>query len=164
MTLGVWGAEIFAIYDKVDQESASHSEHQGKMTDYSPVNYNDELYKQKKLYEKYIDTNAEIEIAEKKFVFTGFGVLSSGDLKSLPLVQEVEKKGGLIRKSISGVTDYLVVKNIANAGTTKLQDAVTQMNAGKPIRIITEESLKNALQGKTKTTQQLNKHDLQILL
>ena len=82
-------------------------------------------------------------------VFTGFGV--HGDLDSLPLAKNVEKKGGLLRKSISGITDYLVIKDLPHAGTSKLREAVAQMNAGKSIQIITEEDLNNALSGKTKT-------------
>ena len=101
-----------------------------------------------KEYEKYISRDTDVQFSGKKFVFTGFD--DDGNKENMPLVQEVLAKGGLLRKSVSGVTDYLVIRDLPSAGSGKLRDAAANIDAGKPVRIITEETLRAALDGKAK--------------
>ena len=97
-------------------------------------------------YGEYISNDPSIIIPGKKFVFTGLGVMSSGQ-KEQVIVQEVEARGGLHRKSISGVTDYLVVGD-DEPGEAKIKEAIAQQKAGKPIQIIRLKDLEAALDGK----------------
>lgn len=84
-----------------------------------------------------------IDFNGKLFVFTG--LLNSS--KDNPIVKKVIKKGGQYRTSVSGLTDYLVVKP-SGAGCTKIDDAIEQQMKGKKIKVILLEDLKRALKGK----------------
>lgn len=97
-------------------------------------------------YGGYISNSQNIIIYGKRFVFTGLGE-RSGDQKAQVIVQEIEARGGLHRKSISGVTDYLVVGD-DEPGETKIKEAIAQQKAGKPIQIIRLKDLEAALDEK----------------
>ena len=95
-------------------------------------------------YGEYIEENPSIEFKDKKFVFTGlkariFGIGDDTDYEGL-----IEAKGGFTRKSVSGVTDYLVV-DPAGAGDSKISKAIENQESGKPTKIILMEDLRKAL-------------------
>ena len=94
-------------------------------------------------YGRYIETNPAITIDGKKFVFSGLGGNLVG--KDDPIIQKVIEKGGQYRKSVSGLTDYLVV-NPADAGQSKIVAAIGQQQKGKGIKIIFLKDLEKALQ------------------
>lgn len=95
-------------------------------------------------YGKYFEKNPKIVFADKKFVFTGlkarvFEIDDDTNYKQL-----IEDRGGLTRKSVSGVTDYLVV-DPAGAGDSKITTAIENQKNGKPVKIILLDELRSAL-------------------
>ena len=93
---------------------------------------------------QYIEKDPEIEFSGKKFVFTGLGYrqYSMGD--ETDYTKLIEDRGGLTRRSVSGVTDYLVVEP-AGAGEAKIQAMIENKKNGKPAKIILIDDLRKAL-------------------
>ena len=96
----------------------------------------------KEKYGAYISHTPNITISGKKFVFTGCGILG----KEHPDAQRVVEQGGLWRDKVSGVTDYLVVGD-DGPGESKINAAIAQQKAGKPIQIIRLADLEDAMNG-----------------
>ena len=94
------------------------------------------------MYGEYVDTYPLIEFEGKKFVFSGLGAHASVDAH--PIVRKVIANGGLHRKTVSGQTDYLVV-NPGNAGQSKIDAAIEQIEKGNYIKVILLEDLEKAL-------------------
>lgn len=112
-------------------------------------------------YQTNIETNPTIIIHGKKFVFTGLGVMND-DQQNCEVVQRTIAQGGLYRKTISGVTDYLVVGE-EYPGESKLKAAIAQQEAGKPIKIIWLKDLEAVLDGKTPDAADTEELDPELL-
>jgi small subunit ribosomal protein S6 len=65
------------------------------------------------------------------------------DSREHPIVKKVIEAGGLMRKSVSGKTNYLVLNNHAalSGSGKKCRDALSQIDKGKDITIITVDNL-----------------------
>lgn len=92
-------------------------------------------------YGQYIEKNPIIEFKDKKFVFSGLGYRYHSMEDHTDYGKLIEDKGGLTRKSVSGVTDYLVVEP-AGAGEGKINDAIEQQKNNKPIKVILLQDLR----------------------
>lgn len=112
-------------------------------------------------YQANIETNPAIVIRGKKFVFTGLGVLHD-DQQSCEVVQRTIAQGGVYRKTISGVTDYLVVGD-DYPGESKLKAAIAQQEAGKPIKIIWLKDLEAVLDRKSPNAMDTEEMDPELL-
>ena len=95
-------------------------------------------------YGKYFEKKPKIDFSGKKFVFSGMGsrIYVLGD--DTDYTKLIEDRGGFTRKSVSGVTDYLVV-DPAGAGESKISKAIENQQNGKPTKIILMEDLRMAL-------------------
>lgn len=82
----------------------------------------------------------DVVIAGKSFCFTGESYRSTRE----EIKEEVEKHGGIFRKSVSGKTDYLVVGNAGNPCWAyscygrKIEEAMALRKAGAKVLIINE--------------------------
>lgn len=88
-----------------------------------------------------LERNPEIVIDGKTFVFSGYGQYKVQDY---PVFQIIIAKGGFVRTSISGKTNYIVV-NPAYAGWGKAEEAIERQEEGKSIQIILKQDLQAAL-------------------
>lgn len=93
---------------------------------------------------QYIEKDPIIEFCGKKFVFTGLGYRYHSMNDETDYNKLVEDRGGLTRRSVSGVTDYLVVEP-AGAGEAKIQAMLENQQNGKPAKIILIDDLRKAL-------------------
>lgn len=84
-------------------------------------------------YGRYITRNPSVIFFGKTFVLSGLEAL--GDEYELSIENEINQRGGIIRKSISGKTDYLVV-DPRWSGESKIKAAVEQISKGKAITVI----------------------------
>jgi len=95
----------------------------------------------------------EIDFPDKAFVFdrldyvptsTGF---HGPDSPENPIVKKVIEAGGVMRKNVSGKTDYLVLNNhaVSSGMGKKCKDALTQIDKGKNLTIITVDNLLEVL-------------------
>ena len=90
-----------------------------------------------------------IDFNNKAFVFDRLdyvpinGEFAGPDSPNHPIVKKVIDAGGVMRKSVSGKTDYLVLDDSAiNTGmSAKCRDALKQIDKGKDIVIITVSNL-----------------------
>lgn len=87
---------------------------------------------------QYLEKNVEIKIAGSTFVLSG---IHDEDFENA-----VVNAGGVIRKKVSGKTDYLVV-DPAHAGESKVAHAIEQREKGKMIHIVHVDLLRAALEG-----------------
>lgn len=95
----------------------------------------------------------DINFTGKAFVFDRLdyvpinGEYHGPDSPENPIVKRVIEAGGLMRRNISGKTDYLVLNNhAAKSGIgKKCKDALTQIDKGKNIAIITVDNLMDVL-------------------
>lgn len=62
-----------------------------------------------------------------------------------PLVKKIVEAGGIVRRGISGKTNYYVVKESQDYSGAKARDYLKQLEKGKPIIAITEDNLKMLL-------------------
>ena len=62
-----------------------------------------------------------------------------------PLVKSIIEAGGVVRRNISGKTDFYVVKESQQSGGAKARDYQTQLGKGKPIIAISDVNLKMLL-------------------
>ena len=94
----------------------------------------------------------EIDFSGKAFVIEGLynaqnadGAIVSPDDSNHPIVKRVIEAGGLVRKAVSGKTNYLVINmdTLFPGQGAKCRDALIQIDKGKPIVVI---SLENLLQ------------------
>lgn len=97
-------------------------------------------------YGKYIETNPVIDFNGTNFVFTGLTGHSTE--KNHPTVQKVIERGGQYRQKVSGTTNYLVV-NPEEAGETKIEAVIEQLEKGKNIKVILLKNLEKKLKAKT---------------
>lgn len=93
---------------------------------------------------QYLEKNPKIEFSGKKFVFTGLAYRNFSMNDETDYHKLIEDRGGLTRKSVSGVTDYLVVEP-AGAGEAKIQAMLENQKNGKPAKIILIDDLRRAL-------------------
>ena len=95
----------------------------------------------------------EIDFSDKAFVFDRLdyvpinGEFHGPDSPEHPVVKKVIEAGGLMRKNVSGKTDYLVLNNhAAQSGMgKKCKDALAQIDKGKDLTIITVDNLMEIL-------------------
>lgn len=80
-----------------------------------------------------IEQGSQITFVGKTFVLSGMEAL--GDEYEISVEEEITTRGGVVRKSVSGKTDYLVV-DPRWAGESKVKNAREQREKGKPIKII----------------------------
>lgn len=103
--------------------------------------------------EKYghlIDINPLIYFPNSVFVFSGFG--DHGSLSN-PLVAKTIKRGGTLRKSVSGKTNYLVVDPEV-AGESQIQAVETLREKGILVDVILLKDFKKALNAKCSAAQE----------
>lgn len=89
----------------------------------------------------------------KAFVFDSLESITVGDeyigsdSPNHPIIKSVIEAGGLLRRAVSGKTDYLVINTHAymSGAGTKCRDALIQVDKGKNIKIITLENLMDIL-------------------
>lgn len=111
---------IWAHGDTLVQEALNHSiEEMGKqwLSDYG----------------EHLEKEPIIMFSGKSFVLSGMDVL--GDEHEISVEEEIVSRGGVVRKDVSGKTDYLVV-DPAWAGESKVKKAIEQKKKGKPVKII----------------------------
>ena len=100
----------------------------------------------------------EIDFKDKAFVFDRLdyvpinGEYHGPDSPEHPIVKQVIEAGGLMRRSVSGKTDYLVLNNhaVQSGIGKKCKDALTQVDKGNNIEIITVDNLLDVLDKRTK--------------
>ena len=92
------------------------------------------------------DGVSSVQLSGSTFVPTG--VFSRWDNDREKLKAEIEKKGGRVTKSVSGKTTYLVVGSLGAFGERKLEEVQAQRAKGKDIKILREEDLACALEGR----------------
>ena len=100
-----------------------------------------------------VKTVDEIDFTNKAFVFDRLdyelvdGEYCGPDSPNNPIVKRVIDKGGLMRKAVSGKTDYLVLNNYAamSGMGKKCKDALAQIDKGKSLTIITLDNLMHIL-------------------
>ena len=80
-----------------------------------------------------IEQEPQITFSGKTFVLSGMEAL--GDEYEISVEEEITTRGGVVRKSVSGKTDYLVV-DPRWAGESKVKNAREQQEKGKPVKII----------------------------
>ncbi|NLC27072.1 MAG: leucine-rich repeat protein, partial [Fastidiosipila sp.] len=97
-------------------------------------------------YCEYVESNPEIEINGKKFVFSGLTTRSQE--KNHRIVNKLTFHGGQHRLSVSSVTDYLVV-NPDKASESEIKSVIEQRDKGKQIKVILLEDLEKALEVKS---------------
>lgn len=90
------------------------------------------------VYGRFVTKNPSISFSGKTFVLSGVEALE--DEYQLSLENEITSRGGFVRKSISGKTDYLVV-DPCWSGESKIKTAIEQMLKGKPISVIDSRDL-----------------------
>ena len=75
------------------------------------------------------------------------GEYAGPDSPNNPIVRKVIDAGGIMRKNVSGKTDYLVIENHAfDFGKgAKCRDVLKQIDKGKDITIITLDNLLDIL-------------------
>ena len=93
---------------------------------------------------QFYEINPHIEFKDKKFVFSGIWYPDRDEEAEPDYKALIEKKGGLIRSNISGVTDYLVV-DFAGNSEWGINSAIEKQKEGKPVKIIKIDDLKKAL-------------------
>ena len=94
-----------------------------------------------------------IDFTNKAFVFDRLEYVQIGsewhgpDSREHPIVKSVIEAGGLMRQNVSGKTNYLVLNNhaVMSGMGKKCRDALTQIDKGKDIKIITVENLLDVL-------------------
>ena len=84
-------------------------------------------------YGSAFDRSPVITFAGQTFVFSGTDAL--GDEHGIDLEEEVLARGGIIRASVSGKTNYLVV-DPRWSGESKIKIAIAQQEKGKPVKVI----------------------------
>ena len=98
-----------------------------------------------------------IDFQNKTFVFTDLGnartsdgMIYSPDDPEHPVVKRVIQAGGLLRRSVSGKTDYLIINMDAlyPGQGAKCRDAIAQINKGNQITIISLKNLREILSEK----------------
>jgi len=112
----------------------------------------DEAAQIERIYSQ-VKTVDEIEFDGKAFVFDRLdyelvdGEYCGPDSPNNPIVKRVIDKGGLMRKAVSGKTDYLVLNNYAamSGMGKKCKDALAQIDKGKNLTIITLDNLMHLL-------------------
>lgn len=100
-----------------------------------------------------VKTVDEIDFTNKAFVFDRLdyelvdGEYCGPDSPNNPIIKRVIEKGGLMRKAVSGKTDYLVLNNYAAMSSMgkKCKDALAQIDKGKNLTIITLDNLMHIL-------------------
>lgn len=82
-----------------------------------------------------------IEFEGKSFVLdVDWNGYENNDPKN-PRTRPIMDRGGLIKKSVSGKTDYLIVDPARGFCGAPCRDALTQIEKGKPLKIITLDNL-----------------------
>ena len=84
-------------------------------------------------YGAYLEKSPLIVFSGKSFVLSGMDML--GDEHGISIEEEIASRGGVVRKDVSGKTDYLVV-DPEWAGESKIKKAIEQQKKGKPVKII----------------------------
>ena len=80
-----------------------------------------------------VDKNAVISFSGMSFVLSGMEAL--GDEHRIHIEEAIAARGGVVRKNVSGKTDYLVV-DPKWAGESKVKAAIEQRAKGSSIKII----------------------------
>lgn len=96
-----------------------------------------------KEYGEILTRNPVIEFKDKTFVFDWLSASDNG--RYVSSVEQVIARGGLYRKSVSGATNYFVVRPELGA-YAKTNKALEQIQKGKPIQIILETDLQIAFE------------------
>lgn len=84
-------------------------------------------------YGGYLQESPIITFSGKTFVLSGMDML--GDEHEISIEEEIVSRGGVVRKDVSGKTDYLIV-DPAWSGESKVKKAIEQQKKGKPVKII----------------------------
>lgn len=80
-----------------------------------------------------VEKHPTISFCGKAFVLSGMEAL--GDEYEIDIANAIAGKGGVVRKSVSGKTDYLIV-DPRWAGESKVKEAIEQQKKGSSVKII----------------------------
>lgn len=106
------------------------------------------IEKQKKELEKVpFDPVSPVKLTGSAFVLTGEFEHMDNDRDAIKA--KIQAKGGRCTQSISGKTDYLVIGGLGGFGDRKLDQVREQRAKGSTIKIIREEDLFAALEGRS---------------
>lgn len=81
----------------------------------------------------YLEKSPDIRFEGCSFVLSGMEAI--GDELEISIEDEITSRGGVVRKSISGKTNYLVV-DPSWSGESKAKAAIEQQAKGKPVKIV----------------------------
>lgn len=84
-------------------------------------------------YGSAVEKHPVISFYGKSFVLSGMEAL--GDEHEIDIEEAITEKGGVVRKSVSGKTDYLIV-DPQWAGESKVKEAIGQQKKGSSVKII----------------------------
>ena len=105
------------------------------------------IEKQKKALEKVpFDRVTGVTIPGSAFVLTGEFAHCGSDREAIKA--KIQEKGGRCTQAISGKTSYLVIGSFGDYGARKLEQVQAQRAKGSAIKIIREEDLFAALEGR----------------
>lgn len=96
------------------------------------------------------DSVESVKITGSTFVLTGEFEHDRNDREAIKA--KIQAKGGRVTGAISGKTDYLVIGSYGGFGDRKIDQVKEQRDKGKDLKIIREEDLFAALEGKTVQT------------
>lgn len=109
------------------------------------------LEKQKETLQKVpFDRVQSVKVTGSAFVLTGEFEHDGNDREAIKA--KIQAKGGRVTGAISGKTDYLVIGGYGGFGDRKIDQVKEQRAKGKDLKIIREEDLFAALEGKTVQT------------
>ena len=102
-------------------------------------------------FRKYITKEETLLLKGKTVVVTSGAVLAAEKASIMDIRQKLSEAGAILRESVSGKTDLLICDPNDYSLTNKSLNAVKQIKAGKPLKIIAIENAIEALYNRTTT-------------
>lgn len=131
------------IYRTLLEQAAGYLEQGYTLVDQERIR----IEKQQKELEKVpFDMVDAVKVAGSAFVLTGEFAHCGNDREAVKA--KIQEKGGRVTGSISGKTSYLVIGGLGAFGERKLEQVQAQRAKGSAIKIIREEDLFAALEGR----------------
>ena len=132
-----------AIYRTILEQAVWYQEQGYSIVDQERIR----IEKQKKALEKVpFDRVTGVTIPGSAFVLTGEFAHCGSDREAIKA--KIQEKGGRCTQAISGKTSYLVIGSFGDYGARKLEQVQAQRAKGSAIKIIREEDLFAALEGR----------------
>ena len=132
-----------AIYRTILEQAVWYQEQGYSIVDQERIR----IEKQKKALEKVpFDRVTAVTIPGSAFVLTGEFAHCGSDREAIKA--KIQEKGGRCTQAISGKTSYLVIGSFGDYGARKLEQVQAQRAKGSAIKIIREEDLFAALEGR----------------